>query len=268
MTKKSFLTYLFEHKDLLITMSQKEINGRYRGSLLGRSWTLINPILILTVYTFVFSTVFKARWQDLEEVGPLGFAVNIFSGLIVFGFFAECINAAPLKIVENSNFVKRVVFPLEVLSAVTLASAFFHALTSLIALGVFEFITLGGLPWTFALIPLTWLPLSLGCLGMGWLLSAAGVYFRDISQLTVPLVNMMMFLSAVFYPISALPQSWRSILRLNPVAITIEQTRLVAIQGELPNKSLIIIGTTVGIVFCQACFRLFRIAKKGFADVI
>ena len=249
-------------------MSRKEINGRYRGSLLGRSWTLINPVIMLTVYTFVFSTVFKARWQDLEELGPLGFAVNIFSGLIVFSIFAECVNAAPSKIIENSNFVKRVVFPLEILSAVTLTSAIFHAFTSLIALGIFEFLSLGHLPWTFVLIPMCWLPLLLSCLSLGWLFSAAGVYFRDISQLTVPLVNMMMFLSAVFYPISALPENWQWILRLNPVAITIEQTRRVAIQGELPGRAWILVGTAGSLILCQISFNLFQRAKRGFADVI
>ena len=268
MLKKSFLYCLYKHKDLLMTMSRKEINGRYRGSLLGRGWTIVNPAIMLTVYTFVFSTVFKARWQDLEDLGPLGFAVNIFSGLIVFSLFAECINTAPSKILENTNFVKRVVFPLEILSAISLFSAIFHALTSLVTLAAFEVFVLHAIPLTFLMIPIVWIPLLLLCLGSSWILSAAGVYFRDVSQLIIPLVNMLMFLSAVFYPINALPQNWQPLLRLNPIAITIEQTRLVAIQGSSPSKSFILIGTLVGFAFCQACFVAFKKAKKGFADVI
>ena len=266
--QRFFLISLLQNRELLQTMSWKEINGRYRGSLLGRSWSLINPIIMLVVYTFIFSTVFKARWQDLEELGPLGFAVNIFSGLIVFGLFAECISVAPNKILENPNFVKRVVFPLEILSATTLISAIFHALTSLVALAAFELFALGRVPLTFILIPVTWIPLCLICLGSGWLLSAAGVFFRDTAQLITPLVNMLMFLSAVFYPVSALPKQWQLPLQLNPVAVTIEQTRIVAIQSEFPSARFIVLGTIIGAIFAQLSFNIFQKVKRGFADVI
>lgn len=268
MLRHTFLGHLFQHRQLLINMSWREINGRYRGSMLGRSWTLLNPIIMLSVYTFVFSAVFKARWQDLEQLGPLGFAVNIFSGLIVFNFFAECANAAPGKILENSSFVKRVLFPLEILAAVTLNSALFHALSSLLALAAFDLAALHHIPATFLLIPVTWMPLILLCLGLAWLLQAGGVFFRDITQLMAPLINIMMFLSAVFYPISALPAVWQPVLRLNPLAATIEQTRLVAVQGVLPSQAFVVVGSLAGLIFCEISFRVFQKARRGFADVL
>lgn len=268
MMQDSFLVQLCRHRQLLMNMSWREINGRYKGSLLGRGWTLLNPVIMLTVYTFVFSTVFKARWQDLEKLGPLGFAINIFSGLIVFNLFAECINGAPGKILENSSFVKRVRFPLEILSAVTLSSALFHAMSSLVALAAFDLAAIHHIPPTFPLIPFTWIPLLLCCLGLGWLLSAGGVFFRDIAQLVGPLINMLMFLSAVFYPISALPVSWQPVLRMNLIAATIEQTRLVAIQGTPPSMGFILVGSLAGLVFCEISFRIFQKARRGFADVL
>ena len=268
MQRNSFISHLIRYKELLLSMSWREINGRYRGSLLGRGWTLLNPIIMLSVYTLVFSKIFKARWADLEQLGPLGFAVNIFSGLIVFNLFAECLSSAPGKIIENGSFVKKVVFPLEVFSGVTLCSALFHALSSLIALAIFDLIALHRIPITFPLIPLTWIPLILLCLGLGWIVSAVGVFFRDISQIIGAVVNMLMFLSAVFYPITALPERWQPLLRLNPIAATIEQTRNAAVLGISPSIKFILVGAAAGLIFCEISFRFFQKLRRGFADVI
>ena len=255
-------------RELWWRLTQREVLGRYRGSALGLGWSFITPLAMLAVYTFVFSQVFKARWGGLEQAGPLGFAVNLFAGLIVFNLFSECIIRAPALIVSNPNYVKKVVFPLEILGCVTIGSAVFHAITSSVVLLIFELIAYQRIPLTILWLPIIWIPLVIGTLAITWILSAAGVFLRDIAQVTAVAVNMLMFLSPIFYPASALPEQWQLILQLNPLAQVIEQTRRVAVLGMQPNPSYIVIGIVLALVACESSFRIFTKSKKAFADVL
>ena len=259
---------LWKHRDLCWRLTEREVLGRYRGSALGIGWSFITPLAMLAVYTFVFSQVFKARWGGLEQTGPLGFAVNLFAGLIVFNLFSECVNRAPGLVLANPNYVKKVIFPLEVLGSVAVGSAVFHAITSLIILIVFELIAFRQLPITLLWLPAVWLPLVLGSLTCTWILSAGGVFLRDIGQLIGVALNMLMFLSPIFFPVSALPARWQPILALNPLAQVIEQTRAVAIKGDNPSVSYLAIGTLVTLVSCELSFRVFQKSKGAFGDVI
>jgi lipopolysaccharide transport system permease protein len=259
---------LWRQRELAWRLTQREVQGRYRGSLLGWGWSFLTPLLMLAVYTFVFSEVFQARWGDLEQAGPLGFAINLFAGLIVFNLFSESVNRAPGLIVENPNLVTKVIFPLEILAAVSVATACFHALTSLVVLALFELLAQGAVPATVLWLPLVWLPLVSGCLALSWLLSALGVYVRDLGQVLGTVVSMLMFLSAVFYPLSALPERWQPLLRLNPLVMVIEQTRRVAIGGLPPSALYVIAGSLLGLGACELAYRLFEKARRGFADVL
>jgi len=264
----SFVKSLWLNRALWWRLTEREVLGRYRGSALGIGWSFITPTAMLAVYTLVFSQVFKARWGDLEQAGPLAFAVNLFAGLIVFNLFSECVSRAPGLVVANPNYVKKVIFPLDVLGSVAVGSAGFHAVTSLIILIVFELIAFRQLPITMLWLPLVWLPLLLGSLACTWFLSAAGVFLRDIGQLVGVGLNMLMFLSPVFFPLSALPAGWQPILALNPLAHVIEQTRRVALQGQSPQAYYLIIGTLLAGIACEASFRAFQKSKGAFADVI
>jgi len=259
---------LWMHRELWWRLTQREVLARYRGSALGLGWTFLTPLAMLAVYTFVFSQVFRARWGGLEQVGPLGFAVNLFAGLIVFNLFSECVSRAPGLVVGNSNYVKKVVFPLEVLAGVVVGSACFSALTSLLILLLFELIAFQKVPITVLWLPLVWLPLLLGSLACTWLLAAAVVFLRDIGQLVGVTVNMLMFLSPIFFPVSALPPRWQPFLALNPLAQIIEQTRRTTLEGLHPDLSYLALGLPVSILACEACFRLFNKAKRAFADVL
>jgi lipopolysaccharide transport system permease protein len=259
---------LWKHRELWWRLTEREVLGRYRGSALGIGWSFITPLAMLAVYTFVFSQVFKARWGGLEQAGPLGFAVNLFAGLIVFNLFSECVNRAPGLVVANPNYVKKVVFPLEVLGSVAVGSAGFHALTSLLILVIFELVAFHKLPLTLLWLPLIWLPLVLGSLACTWFLSAAGVFIRDISQLISVALNMLMFISPIFFPVSALPPKWQPVLQLNPLSQVIEQTRRAAIQGLNPNWNYVVLGTVITFVACEISFRGFQKSKGAFADVL
>lgn len=263
-----FPFYFWRHRELWWRLTEREILGRYRGSVLGIAWSFITPLAMLAVYTFVFSQVFKARWGGLEQTGSLGFAINLFAGLIVFNLFSECAIRSPSLIISNPNYVKKVIFPLEILSWVAIGNAFFHAMTSLFILVVFELIAFHTIPLTLFWLPLVWLPLLFGSLACSLFLSAAGVFLRDIGQLIGVGINMLMFLSPIFFPLTALPERWQPLLRINPLAEVIWQTRRVAVQGTNPELTYLIMGTLITVLTCELSFRGFQKLKKAFADVL
>ena len=259
---------LWKNRSLLWRLVEREVLGRYRGSLIGWGWTFLQPLLMLLVYTFVFSQVFVSRWGGEQQGGPLAFAVNLFAGLVVFNLFSECCNKAPSLVIDNPNYVKKVIFPLEILSGVSVGSASFHAVTSLVILVIFELLAFHTLPFTILLLPLVWLPLILGCLGISWVLAALAVFLRDINQIVQVVVSMLMFLSPVFFPTSALPPHWRPFLNLNPLAQVIEETRRVAIEGMPPDLTYLLVGTLAGLLIAELGCRFFQRAKRAFADVL
>jgi len=258
---------LWRNRMLILQMTRREIAARYRGSVIGLAWSFINPVLMLMVYTFVFSVVFKARW-GVEGESRTDFAIVLFAGMIVFGFFSEMINRAPGQIVSNANYVKKVVFPLEILSWVSLGSVLFHSLVSLSVLLLAQLIVNLSLPWTVILFPLVLLPLIFASLGGAWFLAALGVYVRDIGQITTVFTTVLMFMSAVFYPISALPEGYQAWLRLNPLVLIITESRKVLILGSLPDWFWLGIALLMGLAISFAGFWWFQKTRKGFADVL
>jgi lipopolysaccharide transport system permease protein len=266
--KLRFQQSIWQSRELLWRLTEREVQGRYRGSLFGVGWTVLQPLLMLAVYTFVFSQVFKARWAGQDVDGPLVFAINLFTGLIVFNLFSECVSRAPTLVLANPSYVKKVVFPLAILVPVALANAVFHAACSLVILGLFELASLKTIPLTAILLPLAWMPLLLGTMAISWILASLGVFLRDIGQLIGVLLSMLMYLSPVFFPITALPAKWRPILNLNPLALVIEQTRAVLVDGKLPSALYVIAGSILGVLACEAAFRMFEKSRRAFPDVI
>jgi lipopolysaccharide transport system permease protein len=267
-TPAAMFRSFWRNRHLIWQMTRREVTARYRGSVIGLAWSLINPIIMLIVYTFVFSVVFNARWQTGGNESQADFAIILFAGLIVFGLFAEMVNRAPGQIVSNVNFVKKVVFPLEILPLVTLGSVLFHSLISLVVLLIAQLIINQSLPWTATLFPLVLLPLIFASLGVAWFLAALGVYIRDIRQITTVLTTVLMFLSAIFYPISALPEKYQFWLRLNPLVLIIAESRKVLIYGSLPDWSWLGVSTLIGLGIAFAGFWWFQKTRKGFADVL
>lgn len=259
---------LWRNRQLILQMTRREVASRYRGSLIGLAWSFINPLLMLVVYTFVFSVVFKARWNIDVEESKTDFAIILFVGMIVFGVFSEVINRAPGLIISNVNFVKKVVFPLEILPWVSLGSVLFHGFVSLSVLLVVQLIVSHHLPWTVILFPLVLLPLVFASLGISWFLASLGVYIRDIGQITGVFTTMLMFVSAVFYPVSALPQAYQRWLWLNPLVLIITESRKVLIFGVFPDWASLAIALLAGFLISMAGFWWFQKTRRGFADVL
>ncbi|NTV94168.1 MAG: ABC transporter permease [Thiobacillus sp.] len=258
----------WRNRRLILLMARREVVGRYRGSLLGITWSLFNPLLMLLIYTFVFSMVFKARWGMGENENQAGFAVVLFAGMIVHGLFAECVNRAPQLIVGNSSYVKKVVFPLETLPWVAMGSALFHSTVSLLILLAVQLVVSGWIPLTALLLPLIALPLIVTTMGFAWFLAATGVFVRDIGHITGFFTSVLLFASPVFYPVSALPERFQTIMLLNPLTFIIEQTRLVLIWGKLPSWSGLGLYSLASIAFAWGGFWWFQKTRRSFADVL
>lgn len=258
---------LWQNRFLTMTLIRREVVGRYRGSVLGILWSFFNPIIMLVVYTFVFSVVFNARWNNATET-KTEFALALFAGLMVFNLFSECVNRAPSLILNNANYVKKVIFPLEILPWISLGSALFHTLISLLVWLVFYWLWFGAPPLTGLLLPLVLLPLLAFTMGVSWFLASLGVYLRDVSQITGVLTTILMFMSPIFYPLSALPEAYRGLFQLNILTPTIEMTRDILIWGKLPAPA--IYGPCLIAAILTAClgFAWFQKTRKGFADVL
>lgn len=257
----------WKHRELIWQLSQREVVGRYRGSLMGILWSFFNPIFMLTVYTFFFSIVYKSRW-NLQSTSKLDFAIALFAGLIPFTLFSECINRAPHLIINNVNYVKKVIFPLEILPWVSFGSALFHAGISFVVLILFFIGVHHYVSWTVMFLPLVNLPLLFLVLGLTWFLASIGVFIRDVTH-TVTMVTMaLLFLTPVFYPVTAIPEEYRNFIYLNPLTAIIEQNRAILVWGQQPNWHSLSVSLLISVGFAWLGYCWFKKTQYMFADLV
>lgn len=258
----------WRHRSLIAQMVRREVVGRYKGSVMGLAWSFLNPLLMLTIYTFVFSVVFKARWGVGGSESKIDFAIVLFVGLIVHGLFAECVNRAPALIVGNTNYVKKVVFPLDILPVVALGSALFHAAVSTVVLIAAMLFAGSPLHWGILLWPVLILPTAVAALGFSWMLASLGVFLRDVGQITLIFTTALLFLSPVFFPMSAMPERYRTLMKINPLTIAIEQMRGAIVWGQMPDWGLYAMYLGASLLVAWAGYWWFQRTRKGFADVL
>lgn len=264
---KELVVSLWRNRELIKTIAKREVLGRYRGSAFGLLWSFMNPLIMLTVYTFVFSEIFKTRGGAGNE-SKVEFALVLFIGLIIFNVFSECINQAPSLILSNSNYVKKVLFPIEILPVVGVLSALFHAAISLLVWLLTYWVYYGVPHASIIFLPLILLPFAMLVFGVSLFLASLGVYVRDVGQVIAPLSSMIMFLSPIFYPSTALPESYRNILNLNPLTPVIEQARSVLFFGQSPDLIMLIYYWIGSFAITCLGFAFFQKTRKGFADVL
>ncbi len=270
MQSGNFILAFTKNRHLINQMIKRDIAQRYRGSWLGLLWSFINPLLMLSVYSFVFSVVFKAKWGgNSAQPQHLGeYALILYCGLLIHSLFAECLSRAPTIILNNASFVKKVVFPLEILPIMLLGTAIFHYLMGLFVLLFGILIIYGSLPITALFLPIILFPLCIFMLGMAWILASLGVFLRDIGQMIGLVMTILLFLSPVFYTVDSLPQKFQKIIYLNPLSLIVEQVRLVLLFGKMPN--FYALGIYMFLAFFTLVFGFwwFQKTRKAFADVI
>ena len=258
---------LGKYRHLTLEVTKREVLGRYRGASFGLLWSLINPFLMLIVYTLAFGYILKSRWPGYAG-GTTEFALILYMGLIVHGMLAECMIRAPSLIPANANLVTRVVFPLHVLPWTVVLSALFHMLANALIFLLLSLLVRGHVPWTAIMLPLTWLPLVVLSVAISLFLAALGAYLRDIGQVMAALVTAMLFLSSAIVPVTALPERYRIVFELNPLTFIIDQSREVSFFGHMPDWKGLLIYMTVALVAVYAAHAVFQKARRGFADVL
>jgi lipopolysaccharide transport system permease protein len=266
-TPAAMLSSLLRHRELLWALVKRDFIGRYKGSMLGVVWSLFNPLLMLAIYTIVFSVAFKAKWGVGEE-SKVAFAITLFSGIIIHNFFAECLNRAPSLITSQPNYVKKVVFPLEILPWMALFSALLHFLVSFGVLLVFCLLDGVVVQSGALLIPIALVPLVLMIMGISWFFASLGVYFRDLSQVMGMVTTVALFMAPIFYPIEALPQAYGKLLVWNPITLPVILLRNLMLWDKPFLWGAWAISLVIGLLVCQIGYWWFQKSRRGFADVL
>jgi len=264
----NFFPIFFKHWPLIEQFLRREITGRYKGTTLGPFLSLLVPILMLLIYTFVFGGVFKSRFGYSANEGVYDFGLGLFCGLNLFNFLSEVVTRSPNLILQYPNYVKKVVFPLEIFPITAVGAALFHYLIASIPLLVGFVVIDHRLPFGFIWLFIISLPLALIALGISWILSALGVFVHDISALLPPALTVVMFGSAIFYPISAAPTFARPFLALNPLALLVDCARQALFLDRPPGLFGFSMLVLFGVLLAAAGCAFFLKAKPAFADVI
>lgn len=263
------LALMCRHATLLRQLCLRDVSARYRGAKLGLVWAILSPLLMLAVYTTVFGVVFKARWaQAGAEQDTVFFALMLYSGLMSHQFVAEILSRSTSVVVAHSNYVKKVVFPLHLLSMVVVSTAMFNFAIQFSLLLVFALSFGPGISLSALAVPLLMLPMACAMLGISWIVASLGVFLRDLEQIMTFIVTLLMFLSPIFYPVSAMPEAYRPLLHLNPLTAFIEPFRGVLFQNEWPNWSHWAIAMVASLAVCQIGYLWFLKTRKGFNDVL
>lgn len=253
-------------RELLWELIRQDIAGRYRGSWLGLLWALVLPLFMLGMYVLVFGYFLQVRWEGIHSQS--GVALALYAGILVFNFFSEALTKAPGLVIANPSFVKKVVFPLDMLPLVALSAAGFHLLVGL-AIWLAFFAALQGMPsWTLIWFPLIVLAMVPAMLGLSWAIASLVVFMRDIGQIVPLALQALLFLSPVFYPLSLVPSGLRSFMYLNPLTYPIEAARQTMIMGEVPDLSGLGVYILASCLMAVVGYGLFQRLRHAFADFI
>lgn len=265
---RSLIGSVISNRGLALQIVKQQIVGKYRGSYIGILWPLLNPILMLVVYTFVFSVILKVRWSGDASESKLQFAFILFTGMLIHGLFAEVINKAPSLILLNANYVKKVIFPLEILALTNFLEGLFNFSVGMLVLLVAMLVLHDQITWTIIFLPIILIPYFMLLLGLIWFISSLGVFVRDIAQGINVLTTVLLFLSPIFYSKNALPPEFQWLMNINPLTFIIEQSRDVAIWGKLPNWQGLGVYSFLSGLTMWIGYYWFQKTRKGFADVI
>jgi len=247
-------------------MIRRDIAQRYRGSVGGLFWALVQPLLMLMVYTLVFGSVLKVKWPGVEST--LDYALILFIGLVPYMFVSESLSRAPALIVGSSNLVKKVVFPLHVLPVMAVSTAALHALIALVVWAVFFACVKAMVPWAVVVLPLLWLPLIVATLGVSWAFAALGTYFRDLIHAIGPITLALMFLSPIFYSVQMAPAPLKPFLALNPMTFAIESARALMFHSQWPSLTDYAWQLLISLVVAASGLLLFQRSRTGFVDAL
>lgn len=264
---KEFSTIITRNRSLIGQFVKRETIAKYKGSFLGIFWSIVTPILMIVVYTFVFSQIFNAKW-GAEYSSNLDFALMAYCGLATFSIFSEVVSRAPSLILSNVNYVKKVIFPLDIFSIISIGTALVTAAINYGLVILFELVYKHSVPWTAILLPIVILPMLFLIAGLSWFLSSIGVFIRDIGHAMGIIIQALMLLSPIFYPAEVVPEAFRWFYSINPINYYIENVRNVLILGQIPNPYTFLLQLVIALILMYAGWLWFKKTKSSFADVM
>ncbi|HYE03290.1 MAG TPA: ABC transporter permease [Phycisphaerales bacterium] len=260
---------LWAHRGLIRQFAARDVQMRHKGTMLGMVWMVVSPLIQLAIYTFLFTVVFPSRWERLGGVGDTAeFLLMFWCGFVVYGIFSESAGRAPGLVLDRPNLVRKVVFPLQTLPVAALSSSLVFGAVGIALLLAGDLALRGELRWTVLLFPAVLVPLLLLTLGAGWFLAALGVYIRDTRQVVAVLLQMLFFVTPIFYEAERLPERYRWLIELNPFTPIIESARRTLLEGRLPEWGPLLVVTLLGIVAAQLGYAFFMKTRRGFPDVM
>ncbi|HLH12784.1 MAG TPA: ABC transporter permease [Methylovirgula sp.] len=254
-------------RELIRAVVRRELAARFRGSILGWLWAIFGPLLMLSVYTFIFSSAIGIR-SSAAAHGVANYSLQIFVGLIVFNLFSEVAYRSPALLHENANFIKKSIFPSETLAWTAAIRGLVYAGISFGVLLVFEIVLTRWLPPTILLLPLVIVPFFMFLLGVSWFLMALGSFTRDVTHLMASIVPVFMFATPIFYTIGDAPKTLQIALRANIIGDYVEMVRDLVILDRLPSPLLYIGTVLVSLLIFRSSYRFFMRYKSVFVDVI
>lgn len=258
---------LWLHWDLLLRFSTQDLRSRYRESFLGPVWALIVPLCQLAVFGFVFTSILPSRWS-VGEAGFL-FPLNLFCGIAVYSAFSEIVTRSTTILTENSSYIKRVVFPLEIMPISVVLTAVVGFVVSLTMLLLASCLLRESLPPVQTLsLPVILVPFFILLVGLAWLFAGISVYLPDLRHAVFPLVSLLMFISPVLFPLSSVPEPYRFAIAWNPVTVPIEQLRNALIVGAWPDPLVLASYTAVAWIVAWFGYASFIVLRRGFADAV
>jgi lipopolysaccharide transport system permease protein len=251
---------------LIGRLVMREVLLKYRGSYMGVGWSFLHPLLLLATYSLVFGKTYGKHWVQSNPDGA-SYPLFVFCGLIIFNLFSEVASIAPRYIGGYISYVKKIIFPTEILPVVLFLSACVHACINFLILSLAVLFS-GNFFWTSLLTPLILIPFLLFLLGLGWFLAAFGVFVKDLSHLIPTLIQVTLFITPVFYPVNLVPAHFHWFYEINPISSTMENVRLVMLLGEYPAWNNLATSYVIGILTLFIGYRFFSNSKEEFADVL
>ncbi|MBL1217493.1 MAG: ABC transporter permease [Planctomycetes bacterium] len=260
-------TALWRHRSLIRGLVKREIQSQHKGTLLGIVWLVVQPLMLLTVYTFVFATAFRPHVVD-EDASKATYALMVFTGLILYTVFAETIGRAPRLMSSNKTFIKQIIFPIEILPAVVIGAALVKAVVSFVLLIAAYFIFIGVPTVTAITILLVVPPLLFLTTGLAWFISSLSVFIRDCAPAITVLVRLLLFLCPVFYSIEAIGYPYRYLILANPVSTCVILSKQALFKDQWPSPTHVAIYWVVSLFVLWFGYAWFTKTRKAFADVM
>lgn len=257
---------LYRNRKLIQLMVKRDLVGRYKGSVVGVLWSIVNPLALLFIYWFVFAVIFRVRFGS--DGNPINFAFYLITGLLPWMAFAEALIRSNTTLLENVNLVKKVIFPLEVLPVNHTLASCINSLVGVVMLELVALVYYGQFHWTALALPLVLVPQLLLTVGLGWFLASLGVFVRDINHSLSLALTVWMFLTPVVYPIELVPPPLVPVLQVNPFTAIVIGYRKLLLEGQLPplGPSLYLLAFSLTVFFLG--YAWFSRTKRAFADVL